>query len=225
MVSNVRVLPMLGPSCSDSEVVENAVLLETPLPLPCPRPSPTNFPGAHRPHPAAEKRARGDAAKSAAAGATAKGRGWAALDQPVSVALFEGSLQMETRDPFGPDPDSGLRAHFSSGERKQKRDKILRYGRGVEFSKLSEPPRLRSTLHTPCLSPQNPQETVGFYFQQKRSGFCRWCVTKQKKTCNAEGTKIPGRLSPSVEQRSVRQYLPNKEKKTVLYLEVCPYRK
>ncbi|CAM9815745.1 unnamed protein product, partial [Laminaria digitata] len=255
MVSNVRVLPMLGPSCSDSEVIENAVLLETPLPPPCRRPHPsstTTFPEAHRqpPPPAAaggqamasrmttlnsvparlknlstqdpypsrkpgdvprmspddhtslkhlstqdpyqprkpgdvprmspddhtwlkhlstqdpyqprkpgdvtrmspedhksQKEKPGDVsrmspddhkaqtekpgsvprmspddhksqietAKAAAAGGTARGRGcWAAQNRPVSVALFEASLQMETRDPFDPDHDSGLRAEFSS---------------------------------------------------------------------------------------------------------------
>lgn len=41
---------------------------------------------------------------------------WAALNGPVSVALFENSLQMETRDPFDPDPGSGLRAEFSCGK-------------------------------------------------------------------------------------------------------------
>lgn len=65
---------------------------------------------------------------AAAARATIKRRGWVALDQPVSVALFEGSLQMETRDPFGPDPDSGLRAEFSSGEPTPRVRFVLSYG-------------------------------------------------------------------------------------------------
>lgn len=43
-------------------------------------------------------------------------RDWAALSRPVSVALFECSLQMETRDPFEPDPESGLWVDFSCGE-------------------------------------------------------------------------------------------------------------
>lgn len=46
----------------------------------------------------------------------ARSRDWAALSRPVSVALFECSLQMETRDPFEPDPESGLRVDFSCGE-------------------------------------------------------------------------------------------------------------
>lgn len=43
---------------------------------------------------------------------------WRALREPVTVALFGGSLQMETRDPFDPDfsGDFGVRVEFSSGK-------------------------------------------------------------------------------------------------------------
>lgn len=50
-----------------------------------------------------------------AASKTGKGE-WAALSRPVSVALFECSLQMETRDPFEPDPQSGLSVDYSCSE-------------------------------------------------------------------------------------------------------------
>lgn len=117
VVSCVRLLPMLGPSCDNSEVIENAILLETPLPPPpCPRPFSTPFSGPHQPLPAGT-RPQEQTAKTAAATATRGPRGWAALDGPVSVALFEASLQMETRDPFSPDADSGLQADFFSGKR------------------------------------------------------------------------------------------------------------
>lgn len=184
MVSNVRVLPLLGLACHESEFVDNALLLEKSLSLHLPPPPPLHSPYPplpsnilHRqrpatynspppatqvPLPASRTRpdhsfssgckptrccssrhssstarwnkcaigehkgeGRSDEGSSAAAPATtvgsAAGRGerrraWRALAEPVSVALFECSLQMETRDPFDTDVQSGLRSVFISGE-------------------------------------------------------------------------------------------------------------
>ena len=74
-------------------------------------------------------RGRSDGASIPAAGSPSGERGCAAFERPVSVALFESSLQMELRDPFDPDPEgSGLRAEFSCGETQQTRI-VCAYGR------------------------------------------------------------------------------------------------